>query len=139
MSQTISAARWLKSALFYLDVLDIHPKSEVVNAEGHQEWRCNIAFDIPIRGVPAGQLTKVDHKGQLMPNQIDAKFNTVMNCLQELHRIGYQVPDYSWFKIRPLHERSDVAQVNERIARDNKIDVVKSCMISESYLFIIIM
>jgi hypothetical protein len=102
-----------------------------VNAEGHQEWRCNIAFDMPIRGVPAGQLTKVDHKGQLMPNQIDAEFNTVRNCLRELQHIGYQVPDYSLFKIWALRERSsDVAQVSERIARDIQIHVVKSCIIS---------
>ncbi|XP_066374369.1 uncharacterized protein [Miscanthus floridulus] len=123
--QTISATRWLKYALWFLEVLDINvTTSEVVNAEGHQEWRCNIAFDIPTRGVTAGERKKVDLKGQPKPNQIDAEFNTVRKCLRKLKRIGYQVPDYSLFKIWDLERSSDVAKVSKRIAKDNQIDVI---------------
>ena len=55
--------------------------------------------------------------------------------------IGYQVPDYSFSKIQvALHERNpNMAQVSECVATYNQMDVVKSCMILDSCLFIVLL
>ena len=88
-------------------------------------------------GVYQSSAKKIVHMGRPMPNRRVAEFNNMMHCLQALDCIGYQVPNYSFFEIQALREHNpDVAQVSERIGRYNQMDVVKSCMISESCLFI---
>ena len=107
-----------------------------MNDEGDELWTCNLAFDIPTR-YNQDLCQDIVHRGRQMPNQRGAQFYTVLHCLQALDCIGYQVPNYSFFEIQAFRERNpDVAQVSERIARYNQMDVVKLCMISESCLFI---
>lgn len=140
ISQNIPVIRWLESALWLLQLWEIHvdTTSEVLNAESDRLWTCNIAFDMPLRGV-LGRRTEILQIGRHIPNRRGAEFNTVMRYLQA--SIGYQVPDYSFSKIQvALRERNpNMAQVSEWVAMYNQMDVVKSCMILDSCLFIVLL
>jgi hypothetical protein len=108
--------------------------SEVVNDEGGELWTCNIAYDIPMRHSPDVR-SDIVQRGRRMTSQRSAQFNTVLHCLQTLQRIGYHVPDFSYFKMQALREHNlDVVQVNESIARVNQMDVVSyACYHSHVY------
>jgi hypothetical protein len=136
MSQFISPVEWLQSALTLFMVSNI-VENTTTDARGLL-WTCELSFYIPTRG-PSPHPQLIHRMGRQMASRISAQCDTVSLYLVALQRICYQVADYSDFKIQALHAgRLPVAQVSEMLATQNVMDVVKSSLIPDSCLFVVI-
>ena len=136
MSQFISPVEWLQSALTMFMVANIIEHA-TTDARG-QLWTCELSFYIPTRGL-SGHQQLIHQMVRQMASRISAQCDTVSLCLVALQRICYHVPNYSHFKVEALRAgRLPVAQLSEWLATQNVMDVVKSSLIPDSCLFVVI-
>jgi len=136
MSQFISPVEWLQSALtmFMLSNIIEHATTD---ARG-QLWTCELSFYIATRGL-SGHQQLIHQMVRQMASRISAQCDTVSLCLVALQRICYHVPNYSHFKVEALRAGClPVAQLSEWLATQNMMDVVKSSLIPDSCLFVVL-
>ena len=132
--------KWLKSALWLLEVWDIFEMtSEVVNDEGGELWTCSLTFNIPIRDNNE-VCQNIMQTGRQSPTMIGAQIDAMLLSLQVIEWIGYRTSDFSSLKIEALRQHSlDVLRVSERHAIFNHMDVVRRVWYeSNVYLFLLL-
>jgi hypothetical protein len=85
MSQTIKLVKWLETTLWLLGVWDIfeNMKSEVVDDEEDELWKCSLGFEIPIRNnnKVCQDITQV---GRPTPTKVSAQIDVVMSSLHAI-------------------------------------------------------
>jgi hypothetical protein len=133
VSQFIDLVEWLQSALSLFNASEI-VENTTSDAEGRL-WTCELSFRIPTRG-PSGRQQLIHRTGRQAVGKRFAQCHAVHLCLLALKCICIEVPDYSDFKVAALHAGGPVAEVNENMARNNVMDVVKSSLIFTSLISI---
>lgn len=128
MSQLIDPLEWLHEALtpFSIDNWNVVTTPADTNP---QLWQCEISFTIPSRR-PNGTENNIRRRGALGFSQRSAQEGAVNLCIHALRHVGFNIPDFSYYKEMALRYQGYTAiSLSEWTAGSNTFDVVQSTYI----------